>query len=179
MSGQGPIYHNDHPEADPFQTGAGALPPQAGPDIRQFETGANRDTAEGKLDFEGFLSPQVIHRFAEYMNKNRVMRDGTLRDSDNWQKGIPTDVYMKSLWRHFFDVWALHRDRPELVAPGVDMEEALCGLLFNGMGMLHEYLRAANNDLKASVAELTKEEIDGITRIIHDNAGVSRARYTH
>lgn len=72
--------------------------------IRTFDTGATRDTDEGKLDFEGFLSPLALERFAEYMNKHRQQSDGSLRDSDNWQKGIPVKQYMKSMWRHFFAV---------------------------------------------------------------------------
>ena len=77
--------------------------------VRTFDTGANRDVDEGKLDFEGFLSPTVLKAYAEYMHKNRTLRDGSLRDSDNWQKGIPIPVYMKSMYRHFFDVWSNYR----------------------------------------------------------------------
>jgi hypothetical protein len=104
--------------------------------LRTFETGATRDTAEGKLDYEGFLSPLVLQRFAQYMDEHRVQSDGTLRDSDNWQKGIPLDQYMKSGWRHFFDWWAGHRG-------GSHDMEALCALLFNVMGYMHEALKAA------------------------------------
>lgn len=107
--------------------------------IRKFDTGATRDTASGKLDYEGFLSPIVLKAFAEYMDKNRVQSDGTLRDSDNWQKGIPTDSYMSSLWRHFMDVWLLHRGYE--AREGVDMEEALCATIFNAMGYLFEHLK--------------------------------------
>ena len=57
--------------------------------MRNFDTGATRDVDTNKLDFEGFLSPVVLERYAEYMHKNRVQADGNLRDSDNWQKGIP------------------------------------------------------------------------------------------
>lgn len=103
---------------------------------RVFETGASRDTAEGKLDYEGFLSPAVLDRFAGYMHRNRKMRDGSLRDSDNWQKGIPRVVYMKSMFRHFMDVWRLHR-RGEY---GEEMEEALCAMMFNVQGLLFEVL---------------------------------------
>jgi hypothetical protein len=71
------------------------------PGVRTFSTGATRDTDEGKLDFEGFLSPTVLKAFAEYMHEKRKMPDGSLRDSDNWQRGIPVDAYMKSMWRHF------------------------------------------------------------------------------
>lgn len=105
--------------------------------MREFETGAIRDTDEGKVDYEGFLSPLVLKRFGEYMNKHRVQTDGKLRDSDNWQKGIPLNVYMKSMYRHFIDVWQNHRKG---VLRDVQ-EEALCALLFNVMGYLHELLK--------------------------------------
>ena len=106
--------------------------------MREFKSGATRDTDEGKLDFEGFLSPPVLWRYAQYMHKNRIQADGKLRDSDNWQKGMSQDVYMKSMWRHFMDVWEYHR-RPEL--PRDEQQEALCALLFNVMGMLHESIK--------------------------------------
>ena len=107
--------------------------------MRKFDSGATRDTDEGKLDFEGFLSPLVLRRFAQYMNFNRIQADGNLRDSDNWQKGIPKDAYMKSGWRHFFDWWRCHRHL------AVGKQEALCALLFNVMGYLHEELRECEN----------------------------------
>ena len=69
--------------------------------VRTFDTGATRDTDDGKLDYEGFISPLVLERFARYMHTHRLQPDGTLRDSDNWQKGIPRDQYIKSAWRHF------------------------------------------------------------------------------
>jgi hypothetical protein len=100
--------------------------------IRKFDTGATRDTAQDKLDFEGFLSPLVIQRYAEYMHGCRKQSDGAMRDSDNWQKGIPKDVYMKSMWRHFMEVWACHR------ADGRVGQADLCALMFNVMGLLHE-----------------------------------------
>lgn len=110
---------------------------------RTFSSGATRDTAQDKLDYEGFLSPMALERFAQYMHKNRLMADGTVRDSDNWQKGIPRTVYMKSLWRHLKELWSIHR-APRL---GVDMEteEALCGIIFNAQGYLHEHLKASKS----------------------------------
>lgn len=105
--------------------------------IRLFKTGATRDTEEGKLDFEGFFSPIVIERFGECMHKHRKQSDGKLRDSDNWQKGIPKKVYMKSFWRHFLDLWKEHRGYRS--RDGI--EEALCGLIFNAMGYLFEILK--------------------------------------
>ncbi len=123
------------------------LQPQTPAGVRSFGTGATRDLDAHKLDFEGFLSPLVLERYAEHMHKARKMSDGSTRDSDNWQRGIPVPVYMKSLWRHFFAVWKLHRGLPvtEMVN-GVevvkDLETELCALLFNGNGMLHEVLKA-------------------------------------
>lgn len=102
--------------------------------IREFETGATRDTDLNKPDYEGFLSPLVLKRFGEYMNKHRKQSDGKLRDSDNWQKGIPQEEYMKSAWRHFMDLWLFHRGYEGRET----IEEALCGLLFNIQGYLHE-----------------------------------------
>ena len=105
--------------------------------IRKFASGATRDTSVGKYDYEGFYSPIVVERFAEYMHKHRKQSDGSLRDSDNWQKGIPLNAYMKSLWRHFMDLWLEHRG----YASKDGIEEALCALLFNIQGYLYEYLK--------------------------------------
>ncbi|MFA5313689.1 MAG: hypothetical protein WC375_10320 [Methanomassiliicoccales archaeon] len=113
-------------------------------EIRQFETGATRDSEVGKFDYEGFLSYRVLERYAAYMDSHRKQADGKLRDSDNWQKGISMTVYIKSLWRHFFSVWKIHRGGQVLDERDghiVKMDEALCGLLFNAMGYLDQYLK--------------------------------------
>lgn len=110
--------------------------------IRQFASGANRNSDEGKLDYEGFLSPAVLEAYAKYMHKNRKLEDGTLRDSDNWQKGIPKDAYMKSMWRHFMDVW---KDQRGVETPE-DRITNLCALMFNVSGLLFEELKEQNKD---------------------------------
>ena len=109
--------------------------------IRTFDSGATRDTDTGKHDYEGFLSPLVIKRFAEYMTSHRHQADGKLRDSDNWQKGIPKKEYIKSLFRHFMDLWLGHRATEQTPFIKDKMEEALCGILFNAQGYLHEVLK--------------------------------------
>ena len=112
--------------------------------MRTFPTGATRDTDEGKPDYEAFLSPLVIREFGAYMHRHRVQPDGSLRAGDNWQRGIPLDAYMKSGWRHFFLWWCLHRQN---ATPSLEteehMREALCALLFNVQGYLHELLKEA------------------------------------
>jgi hypothetical protein len=108
------------------------------PEIRKFDTGATRDTDENKYDYEGFYSPIVMERFAEYMTKHRIQSDGGLRASDNWQKGIPKDAYMKSGLRHVHDWWKQHRGYE-----GQDtLEDSLCAVLFNVQGYLFEILKA-------------------------------------
>lgn len=129
----------------------------AAPVVRTFNTGANRDRAEGKLDFLGFLSPKAERRFAAYMNKNRRLGDGSLRDGDNWKRGIPLPVYADSLARHQQEVRELINDlvdasgcesaraildippdHPTLLA----IDEAACALFFNVQGWLHERVKA-------------------------------------
>lgn len=105
--------------------------------MRQFDSGATRDGEAGKIDYDGFLSPFAIERFGAYMDKHRHTPLG-LRDSDNWQRGIPIDAYRKSLFRHFFDVWKLGRTGGDAAA----IEEALCAILFNAQGWLHESVKA-------------------------------------
>lgn len=114
--------------------------------MRNFKTGATRDSEHHKNDYEGFLSPLVIESFGNYMDKHRIQKDGSLRASDNWQLGIPQDVYMKSMWRHFLDVWKIHRGHQvEKDGHIWNLEEALNALLFNVMGMQHEELRRNSN----------------------------------
>ncbi|MFQ5822248.1 MAG: hypothetical protein ACE5I5_19895, partial [Candidatus Heimdallarchaeota archaeon] len=102
--------------------------------MRTFETGATRDSDEGKLDWEGFISPIAMRQFARYMDKHRKQADGTMRDSDNWQAGMPRKQYMKSLIRHTWDLWELWR-RDHLKDDLIDL---LCAVLFNVQGLLHE-----------------------------------------
>ncbi len=110
--------------------------------VRKFDTGATRSSDAGRYDPEGFLSPLALERFCEYMNKHRFQADGTIRDSDNWQKGMPLVTYMKGMWRHFLHLWQRHRGW--IVSdPGAaaNIEEDLCAILFNVQGYLHTLVK--------------------------------------
>lgn len=150
--------------ASPSVSGRGkpvTIPPQE--TKRTFSTGATRDTQEDKLDFEGFLSPLVIRRYAGYLNGHRTMKDGSTRDSDNWQKGIPLDVYMESGWRHFFDMWEMHRGWRPGSTLHARMEDAMCAVLFNVSGYLHEWLkRKTIHKLTFDEADLASQESEGL-----------------
>ena len=132
--------------------------------IRQFSTGATRDTDTGKLDFEGFLSPLVIERFGEYMHKKRRLPNGDMRESDNWQLGIPQTQYVKSAHRHFLDWWKAHRGYS--TRSGDDIEDEICALIFNAQGYLHELLKSstANKPAKGHRFVATDADLERLKR---------------
>ncbi len=117
-----------------------------GQSVRQFESGATRDTDAGKIDYQGFLSHEVLRKYGEYMLRHQKQADGQLRASDNWKKGIPRDAYIKSMYRHMMEVVALHEKEPSAIGTGEGgwedhankMDEALNALLFNVMGYSYE-----------------------------------------
>ena len=111
--------------------------------MRTFDTGATRSGDESRDDPEGYLSPLVIDRFCGYMTKHRKQADGSLRASDNWQKGMPLSCYAKGMFRHFLHFWGRHRGyqvRDEQAAS--DIQGDLCAIIFNAQGYLHEILKS-------------------------------------
>lgn len=107
--------------------------------LRKFETGATRDGADDKYDYEAFLSPLVLEKFAEYMHRHRFLADGTVRDGDDWQKGFGDkhyDVCAKSAWRHFHAFWKAHRG----YVTDETIEDSMMALLFNIMAYMHRML---------------------------------------
>lgn len=100
---------------------------------RTFETGATRDDNADKLDFQGFLSPTALRRFAEYMHQHRKQADGSMRAADNWKQGIPIPAYLESFFRHVNE-FQTHVENDAFE----DADEIACALLFNVQGYLHE-----------------------------------------
>lgn len=117
--------------------------------LKQFDSGATRSADTGKADYEGFLSFPALEEFGDYMNRHRIQPDGAVRDSDNWQKGIPIASYIKSLVRHALELWGLHRGhvsrRLRKEYPNRDINflkrETACACFFNVQGFLHEFLK--------------------------------------
>jgi hypothetical protein len=112
--------------------------------IRKFNTGATRDDDTGKLEPWGFTSPLVEKAFSEYMHDHRKQSDGSMRDSNNWKKGIPVDAYWHSLSRHILDFRLLYDGFPE-EATSKDMINVLCAVHFNVCGLMYELLKAEYN----------------------------------
>ena len=119
--------------------------------MREFKGGATRNDDANKWDIEGFLSPAALARYFEYMHSHRKQADGKLRAADNWQSGsgIPVDQYMKSLLRHVFDLWRIHRGETvfsvEEQGHELNREELLCAIIFNAFGHLHELVKAPDH----------------------------------
>lgn len=115
-------------------------------EIRHFESGATRNLDTNKHDYEGFLNPSALYEFGKYMHEHRHQRDGSLRDSDNWQKGISFRVYVKSLVRHTIDLWRMERGyavtNPDTGQPHTKIE-LCCAIVFNAMGYLKELVDPA------------------------------------
>jgi hypothetical protein len=117
--------------------------------LRSFAGGATRDTLEGKLSYVKALSPAALKYYVEYLGRHRKQSDGSYRDWDNWKQGIPQDVYLDGLGRHFWAVWLLFEGTPAFDNHGpVSIEDSLCGVIFNAQGMLDEILKSKTEKVK-------------------------------
>jgi hypothetical protein len=107
--------------------------------LEQFEKGATRTVCDDKLSYVKALSPIVLRRYVQYLANHRKQVDGTMREFDNWKRGIPVERYLDGLGRHFMTLW-LVMDGFEIYDDlgQKDIEDVLCAIIFNSMGMLHE-----------------------------------------
>jgi hypothetical protein len=129
--------------------------------MRVFESGANRDDDEGKIDFEGIFHPSVIQAYGRYMESKSHLPDGSTRTSDNWQKGFGDDhckVCIKSAFRHFMDWWAWHRGDKR-----INIEDTLCALMFNLQAYLFKLL--TDTDTYAVITDSEGEPVKTTTHI--------------
>jgi hypothetical protein len=96
--------------------------------VTKFDSGAIRDTQEGKPNFYECISPFAMWRYGLYMNKA-----ASKYGADNWTKGIPIESYIQSLERHLLKL------KMELKY-GYTMEEGdhASAIIFNAMGLIHE-----------------------------------------
>jgi hypothetical protein len=131
--------------------------------VRTMPSGATRSSEQSKFAYEGFINPAVLAVFANYMHMHRMQKDGTLREADNWQKGIGKQSCMESGLRHMMDLWALHRgysvwkektstggEKTHYVLPWTELQgdwreihlyDALCGIMFNTQAYILEQIK--------------------------------------
>lgn len=118
----------------------------------EFKSGAIRTSAANEVDPEAAWSVLVVDCYNEYMFECSFLPNGERRNEDNWQKGIPDDSLAKSFVRHAHDVWYImrkHKARHTFL-------RACCGVLFNCMGLLHNYLKEHPEELAALKASNRK-----------------------
>ena len=111
--------------------------------MREFGTGATRDSVDHpeKPSYYKGLSPIVLREYAKYLGRHRNTADGTIRDWDNWKKGIELDVYADGLLRHAMAVWLITQGYKSYDNNGeVNLKDSLNGVMFATNGMLHEIL---------------------------------------
>lgn len=87
---------------------------------QKFDTGAVRDTAEGKGRYD-LVSPIAIRRLAVVLEKGAKKYQ-----SRNWEKGMPLGRFLDSAKRHIDQYLEGHRD-----------EDHLGQAMFNIMGCIH------------------------------------------
>lgn len=120
----------------------------------KYEGGGLRSSDE-KPDYEAMLSPLAMEAYAEYMFMNSFLEDGSRRDEDNWQAGVPLARWLKSLFRHCFTLHKLHRSN---LCLKLHVVVAVCAILFNAFGYLHEYLKQHPEALEALKNETAQRQ---------------------
>ena len=104
-----------------------------GSEKEEFETGAKRDTSEGK-GRPSLISPVLIHRLGV------LLEEGAKHyDVDNWVKGIPFRRTADSMIRHLFQWLA-----------GDEEEDHLAAVAFGVMCLMHYEELAVHKDLSFS-----------------------------
>jgi len=77
---------------------------------QKFQTGAQRDTQEGKGRFD-LLPVHAITRLAQHFENGAKKYN-----DDNWRKGIPLNRYLDSAMRHLFKFADGQRDEDHCIA---------------------------------------------------------------
>lgn len=106
--------------------------------MRIFPSGATRDDKTHKRTYSAYFSPLAMLAYGDYMLHHEQTELGR-REPDNWKKGIPQKEFFNSLGRHYIDLW-LHMEGFGHLARH-SMQDALCAIIFNSQGLLHEYLK--------------------------------------
>jgi hypothetical protein len=101
--------------------------------MREFETGAVRDSEDGKEDYIETISWTAFRRYAEYMTGKK-----SKYGAGNFKKGIPIESYEKSLVRHVQKYLANKYENGDFEKE----EDHLSAILFNVFGIIHEEEKA-------------------------------------
>lgn len=103
--------------------------------ITTFESGAVRDSQEGKEQYIETISWTAFRRYAQYMTGKREKYG-----QGNFKKGIPIESYENSLLRHVVKYLTNKHEAGDLEPD----EDHLAAIVFNVFGIMHEEERAIN-----------------------------------
>jgi len=106
--------------------------------MRKFETGAIRDSDEGKIKYVDAICLEFFQMYGSYMRKHCVQKDGQCRSTSNWKKGFGLDVTIDSFFRHAVDFVLSHYGIP--VDSKLSHEDLACAVRFNLEAYMQEYL---------------------------------------
>lgn len=99
------------------------------PNITKFNTGAIRDSQEGKEDYIETIPWASMKRFAKYMTSKKAKYG-----AGNFKKGIPISSYEQSLLRH---IQKYIENKYEGGTVEVN-EDHLSAIVFNVFGIMYE-----------------------------------------
>lgn len=105
------------------------------PKITKFNTGAIRDSQEGKEDYTETISWTGLKRYAQYLTEKKSKYGG-----GNFKKGIPIDNYEQSMLRHVQKYMANKHENGNVEKD----QDHLSAILFNVFGIIHEEERVKN-----------------------------------
>ena len=104
--------------------------------VTKFETGAIRDTQEGKEDYIETISWTAFKRYAQYMTGKK-----SKYGAGNFKKGIPIENYEQSMMRH------VQKYLENKYEGGIieTEDDHLSAIVFNVFGIMHEQCRLTKN----------------------------------
>lgn len=110
--------------------------------MREFNTGAIRDSDESKEDYIESISWLSLLRYAKYMKTNELKYG-----RGNWAKGIPESSYEQSLMRHL-QKYLANKYYGASLEPDIDH---LSAAMFNLQGLIHEQEKASLKQVKTQL----------------------------
>lgn len=119
------------------------------PDITKFDTGAIRDSQEGKEDYIETIAWAAMKRYAQYMTEKKKKYG-----AGNFKKGIPISNYEQSLLRH---IQKYLENKYEGGSIEVN-EDHLSAMVFNIFGIMYEERHTWKTEPKLSSKTVKKKK---------------------